>query len=105
MNLRQKWNYVNAIKETVSETNWVCGFPNVISTSDVPEVFIQADITQEGKSTLPPLPHPSNIQAEAYLAIPVKAGLHHIWVFNSMQLNVPDAEVETRTPRHQRHWS
>lgn len=46
----------------------------------------------------------SRKRSDAYLAIPVKAGLHHVRVFNAMQLNVPDAEVKTRTPRHQRHW-
>lgn len=39
----------------------------------------------------------------AYLAVPVKAGLHHVRIFDTVQLNVPDAEIKTRTPRHQRH--
>lgn len=42
----------------------------------------------------------NNSEAAAYLAIPVKAGLHHVRIFNAVQLNVPDAEVKTRTPRH-----
>lgn len=39
----------------------------------------------------------------SYLAVPVKAGLHHIRIFNAVQLDVPDAEIKTRTPGHQRH--
>lgn len=42
-------------------------------------------------------------RAAAHLAVPVKAGLDHVRVFNTMQLNVPDAEIKTGTPRHQRH--
>lgn len=42
-------------------------------------------------------------QLLAYLAVPVKAGLHHIGIFNAVQLDVPDAEIKTGTPGHQRH--
>lgn len=44
-----------------------------------------------------------NVFPAAHLAVPVKAGLHHVRIFDTVQLNVPDAEIKTRTPRHQRH--
>lgn len=43
------------------------------------------------------------LPAGAYLAVPVKAGLYHVRIFNTVQLDVPNAEIKTRTPRHQRH--
>ena len=40
---------------------------------------------------------------QAYLAVPVKAGLHHLRVLDAVQLYVPDTEVEAGAPGQQRH--
>lgn len=95
------------------KTNWTWGvnFSGLLKDMCPDKVTSEVKITRllfnpsnysPAQSVIPPPPPPP--PPGAYLAVPVKARLHHVRIFNTVQLNVPDAEIKTRAPRHQRHW-